>query len=113
VPPTEEGHGHEDRPIEGALEIQVEGGDFYFDPQTLHLHEGEPINIVFVNNGSVDHEFVVEEFGFGFHVEPGETAIAGFIPDKEGYFEIGCYIPGHYEAGMKGTLHLMEESHRP
>jgi len=35
---------------------------------------------------------------------PGESATIKFIPKKTGTFEIGCFLPGHYEAGMKAVL---------
>jgi uncharacterized cupredoxin-like copper-binding protein len=35
---------------------------------------------------------------------PGKSATFRFTPKKTGTFEIGCLVPGHYEAGMKGTF---------
>lgn len=26
------------------------------------------------------------------------------VPDRKGVYEIGCFLPGHYQGGMKGTL---------
>lgn len=39
-------------------------------------------------------------------VEPGGFASVTFaLPaDRRGEWEIGCFVPGHYEAGMKATL---------
>ncbi len=37
-------------------------------------------------------------------VARGGIAVVKFTPKKTGKFEIGCFIEGHYEAGMKGTL---------
>jgi len=34
---------------------------------------------------------------------PGERVVLRFTPTKKGTFEMGCHVPGHYEAGMKGT----------
>ncbi|MDQ7850286.1 MAG: ATP-binding protein [Armatimonadota bacterium] len=34
----------------------------------------------------------------------GKSATIKFIPKKTGTFEIGCFMPGHYEAGMKAAL---------
>jgi len=33
---------------------------------------------------------------------PGERVVLRFTPTKKGTFEMGCHVPGHYEAGMKG-----------
>ncbi len=37
-------------------------------------------------------------------LRPGQTASLRFTPKKTGTFEIGCTVPGHYEAGMKATF---------
>lgn len=47
---------------------------------------------------------VVGEGIFEVEIEAGKTAEIRFTPKKPGTFELGCHLPGHYEAGMKGTL---------
>jgi uncharacterized cupredoxin-like copper-binding protein len=44
--------------------------------------------------------------GFMVQVEPGETVEVTFtLPaDRAGDWEIGCFEPGHYEAGMHATF---------
>lgn len=43
--------------------------------------------------------------GFELEVERGKTAELTFTaPDRKGTYEIGCFVPGHYQAGMKGKL---------
>jgi uncharacterized cupredoxin-like copper-binding protein len=42
---------------------------------------------------------------FMLAVGPGKTASATFtVPSRPGTYEFGCFIPGHYEGGMKGSL---------
>lgn len=52
------------------------------------------------------------------HTHPGEThtgegvripadwygTLTVVVPDEKGVYEFGCFVQGHYEAGMKGTL---------
>lgn len=52
------------------------------------------------------------------HTHPGEShsgqgirvapdwfgTLAVVVPDAKGVYEFGCFVQGHYEAGMKGTL---------
>ena len=52
------------------------------------------------------------------HTHPGEThsgqgvrvpadwyaTLTVVVPDGRGVYEFGCFVQGHYEAGMKGTL---------
>ncbi|MBI2323573.1 MAG: cupredoxin domain-containing protein [Chloroflexi bacterium] len=43
----------------------------------------------------------------GVRVPPGRTATLTFVvPSKPGTYEFGCFVAGHYEAGMKGTLSI-------
>lgn len=42
---------------------------------------------------------------FMLAVSPGGTASATFnAPSRPGTYEFGCFIPGHYESGMRGEL---------
>lgn len=91
-------------PIDGAEEIRVVAKEWGFEPASLHLHEGEAVNIVLVNEGTLEHEIELEAFDFHIHALPGETVTAGFVPDETGQFEFACFVPGHYEAGMVGEI---------
>lgn len=114
---ADEGHGHDEEEghqhalsesIHDAKEIRVVAKEWGFEPASIHLHEGEAVNIVLVNEGIVEHELQAEEFDFHVHAQPGETAVGGFVPEKTGTFEFGCLIPGHYEAGMVGDIEVSE-----
>lgn len=97
-------------PIDGAKEVRVVAKEWGFEPASLHLHEGEAVNIVLVNEGTLEHEVELEAFGFHIHAQPGETVTAGFVPNETGEFEFGCFVPGHYEAGMVGEV-VVEHAH--
>ncbi|HZD11505.1 MAG TPA: cupredoxin domain-containing protein [Candidatus Binatia bacterium] len=105
-------HAHEmtHEPIAGAKEIRVVAKEWGFEPASLHLRKDEPVNIVLVNEGALEHEVELEAFEFHVHAQPGETVSAGFVPDKSGEFEFGCFVSGHYEAGMVGEV-IVEEAH--
>ena len=109
----EEDHAHEmttHDAIDGAEEIRVVAKEWGFEPASLHLHEGEAVNIVLVNEGALEHEVELDAFDFHLHAEAGETGTAGFVPDQTGDFEFACFVPGHYEAGMAGEL-VVEHGH--
>lgn len=36
------------------------------------------------------------------HMGTGEISFV--VPGTKGSYEFGCFVPGHYQAGMKGTL---------
>ena len=123
---AEDGHGHGSHveehesdhvhdltthdPIDGAEEVRVVAKEWGFEPASLHLHKGEAVNIVLVNEGTIEHEIELEAFDFHIHAQPGETVTAGFVPDETGEFEFACFVPGHYEAGMVGEV-IVEHAH--
>jgi hypothetical protein len=43
---------------------------------------------------------------FMAHADEGQQAEIIWTFDKPGTFEYGCLIPGHFEAGMKGTVYV-------
>ena len=58
------------------------------------------------DTGDHDEGDGMDHGGAHITVEPGtSTEIVLVIPiDAEGQWELGCFIEGHYEAGMKGTF---------
>lgn len=89
--------GLEARPKEHAEAEKEEHGGYMRD-----FFEGIDVNYT-VEKGKVEQE---AEHGFEVELEPGGRALLTFtIPaDRRGTWEIGCFVPGHYEAGMKATL---------
>ena len=99
-------HDHEDKSthIEGTRELTLITTEWSFTPETLNVALDEPVTLVLVNEGVVDHEVEIPEFGFHLHAEPGETVKGTLVPSKAGIFELACEIPGHRLAGMVGKL---------
>ncbi len=118
-------------PVKADLEIRM--GEFYFQVPgkdknaPIELEAGKELLIKFVNEGKIVHEahfgrnadtkarLYKEDLmpGFlGVHLEPPkdpkEPTVAFLhllIPEKQkGQWELGCLIPGHYEAGQKAKL---------
>lgn len=95
-----------------------------FDPATFTVKAGETVRFVVTNTGKIDHEFALgdaesqREHAEMMKKMPGmkhEEANAVTIPPgqakevvwqfaKPGKVEVGCHLPGHYEAGMKGDI---------
>ena len=132
VLPWRAARAHEDHGAPADLMIRM--GEMYFhvdgveEGEPFEFSAGEPHLIHFMNEGAVDHEVhfgrepSLEHFtymqnlfntggssrsGFmGLHLKPAETATLHlWIPEEHrGEWEIGCFIPGHYEAGMKAPF---------
>jgi uncharacterized cupredoxin-like copper-binding protein len=40
------------------------------------------------------------------HVEPGRSGDLIWTFNRTGEFEFACLLPGHYQAGMRGTIRV-------
>lgn len=99
-------------------------GKMVFAPDRLEIRRGEQVRFVLTNAGHLDHEFMLatrdenakhavlmqkypemeHDDPNGRRVKPQEKAEIIWRFTKRGEFEFACLIPGHYEAGMRGTI---------
>ncbi len=93
--------GEEDVVIEIAA---GEPNEFAFNPSRVEVEAGQRIGLVLRNVGDIDHELAIKDIAFHLHAESNQTVRGAFRAPEPGHYEIGCYLPGHLEAGMKGTL---------
>jgi uncharacterized cupredoxin-like copper-binding protein len=113
-------------------ELRIEMDDtMRFSPSVLTVVAGEPVKLVVVNRGKLTHELVIGtaaelahhqremKSGSAAHhhhsdsaisVEAGQSREVVRSFDKSGELGIACFEPGHYEAGMKGTLTVSPRS---
>jgi uncharacterized cupredoxin-like copper-binding protein len=95
-----------------------------FAPDRIQVRQGETIRFVHKNDGKVMHEFVLgtkkeldkhaalmkkfpdmeHDEPYMAHVAPGKNGEVIWTFNRPGEFYFGCLIPGHYEAGMVGTV---------
>ncbi|WP_345060298.1 cupredoxin family protein [Acidovorax lacteus] len=98
--------------------------DMKFAPATITVTEGETLRIRAVNAGQVLHEIVLgtqaeldahaelmrkhpnmeHDEPYMAHVEAGQRGDIVWQFNRPGTFAFACLIPGHYEAGMRGTI---------
>jgi uncharacterized cupredoxin-like copper-binding protein len=106
------------------IEMREEGRAMSYVPNKIEVKAGEQIKFMIWNSGSEDHEFLLDSFANNAkhkiamqknpemeHDDPNgkrvgvQTSAELFWKfTKRGRFEFACLIPGHYEAGMKGTV---------
>lgn len=107
--------------------IEIEAADdFSFTPAEVSVSVGETVTFRVVNTGNLPHDFTIgdaqlqdqheEEMASGemhgvsdpnaMSLEPGETNELTWTFTESGTILIGCHVPGHYAAGMKGTLDI-------
>jgi len=106
--------------------INVTMTDFHFEPMDFTVPAGQEITVNATNNGAVEHEFVVFNFGmtagekFGdedeeniyweVEVQPGQSTTTTFTaPTEPGEYYVTCGIEGHLEAGMTAKLTVVAQ----
>lgn len=108
----------------------VARSDLKFSADTLSVKAGQPVVLILRNEDTAQlHDFTIVKIpvrdthtgkkGGDAHagmdmggtkpdlhvsVDPGKTGRLEFTPTAEGQYEFFCTVPGHKDAGMKGTL---------
>jgi len=95
-----------------------------FDPATLSVKQGETLRLQIHNDGKLPHEFVlgtqseitehaemmrkmpgmVHADANSVRVAPGQNGEVVWTFSQAGRFLYACLIPGHWEAGMQGSV---------
>jgi uncharacterized cupredoxin-like copper-binding protein len=98
-----------------------------FTPERLDVKLGETVRLVIRNHGNMLHELVIgtgkeledhaalmlkfpgmeHDEPYMAHVSPGKTGQIVWHFNRTGTFEFACLIAGHYQAGMKGAIHVV------
>ena len=105
--------------------ITIEMSDnMRFSPSHIEVREGDTLRLRADNQGQVQHEIVIgakatldqhaemmknhpdmgHEEPDMKHVAAGQTGEIVWRFNRSGTFDFACLIPGHYQAGMTGTI---------
>lgn len=114
-------------PTDADRVVEIEAADdFTFTPAGISVAVGETVTFRVKNAGNLPHDFTIgdaamqdehdEEMSSGemhggtdpnaMMLEPGETGELTWTFTESGKILFGCHVPGHYAAGMKGTLEI-------
>jgi nitrite reductase (NO-forming) len=85
-----------------TLDMSIGGG---FVPSDPKVKDGQ-ITVTLVNDDPMLHDFTIDALGVKIAVDAGQTVTQTFLA-KPGVYDFYCSIPGHAEAGMKGTLTVL------
>jgi uncharacterized cupredoxin-like copper-binding protein len=117
-------------PAKAKTTIAVEMGDaMRFTPAQITVKRGQTVRFVVKNNGKLAHEMVLgtmkelqehaemmkkhpgmeHDEPHMLHVAPGKTGEMGWRFTRAGEYFYGCLVPGHFDAGMKGTINVKEK----
>jgi len=85
-------------------DVVVASSEFAFDPATLNITADTHTAVELVNNGNIEHDFVIEGYEDDkLAASPGQSATGSFTLPA-GSYKFYCSIPGHEAAGMVGTI---------
>lgn len=122
--------GKQGDPKKATRTIRIDMSDkMRFIPDALKVKQGETVKFVVRNSGKVLHEMVL---GTGkelrehaelmrrfpgmehdetnmLHVRPGKSRSFTWQFTRAGEFRYACLIPGHFEAGMIGSISVTPE----
>lgn len=107
--------------------VTITMAEFGFEPNSISVTAGSPVELTLVNEGAVEHDFVIEvipvvdvsssnsgdhhmateehsEYDLHTSTAAGETSTLTFTPTEAGTYQIICSVPGHKDAGMIGEL---------
>lgn len=105
-----------------SVNQSVTMNEFTFVPAQISVPAGSQVNLTLVNDGTLEHEFVIIKQGMQVsapfnedqdedkiywenEVEAGESDTETFTaPQEPGEYQVICGIAGHLEQGMEGTL---------
>ena len=94
--------------VEAGTTTLVRMHDFSFDLPAVYAAGVHTFEVV--NEGQAPHEFALGAVGdHHTHVGQTEWLDAGgtqtlTVELEPGTYEVGCHVPGHYEAGMAATI---------
>ena len=112
--------------VDGVQVVTINAKEFKFTPFEININAGKT-KFILINDGVGEHELVVFEASeqdmiiqaeidedeetieqnILFEIEEvhgGESGESEVMDLTKGSYVIGCLIPGHYDAGMTGTL---------
>jgi plastocyanin len=116
-----------------ATEITVDMNEFLYEPASISIPVGQPVELILINSGAQEHDFVVQEINvinvekegdsggahhtheadvdYDLHISTsaGGTSKLSFTVTEPGTYKIFCSIQGHEIAGMIGELVVVEE----
>ena len=113
--------------------IAIRMTDFAFAPTRIVVRPGEHVTLRFANDGTAEHEFMAGtgamtggymsdwlagaaasalpaadhagHSGASVRVQAhGTASVSLIVPPLAGELEFACFVVGHYEQGMRGTI---------
>ncbi len=89
-----------------ARTIQVRARQFAYEPSVIQVQRGDTVTI-HLESLDAAHGFYVDGYAVDLQAEPGKSAQATFVADREGKFRIRCSVScGALHPFMIGELQV-------
>lgn len=90
----------------GGSAAEIKMTELAFTPNTITAAAGAPLAIKVTNAGTTKHDLTVEgaDGPAKVEVDPGQSGNLTVKFSQAGTYKFACKVPGHEEAGMKGTI---------
>ncbi len=89
--------------------VEVAGGEYFFDPETIEVEGPGEVSIDFANEGSLAHNLTVldgdQEIGATSTFEGGESDSLT-LDLESGSYEMICTVGSHAAQGMTGQIEV-------
>lgn len=101
----------------GGDSATIAASEFAFDPADVNLTAGAEVTVELDNTGSVEHNWTVLSEEITAESDFSEDLVLAAVDDtaagefnsasftlEPGAYQVICTIPGHFDAGMVGTV---------
>ncbi len=90
-------------------EVRIVSTEFRFSPATVLVAAGRAVTLVLDNReAETEHGLFVPGLGFRLQAKAGEIARKNILVEKPGKYDYNCDLAGHRDAGMMGTLIVVD-----
>jgi uncharacterized cupredoxin-like copper-binding protein len=103
------------------VDVTVTMKEYEFAPNTLEIPASAEVTLTLINDGALEHEFVLMNFGksvstpfsdddepniyWEHELQPASSEVVTFTaPGEKGEYQVACGIPEHLENGMSAYL---------
>jgi len=95
--------------VDVDVELEIAGGEYYYEPDEITVEAGSEVRIIFVNEGDAGHDLVIDDVGGTEIIEPGgKDSFVFTAPEGEATLVFYCSIGNHRELGMEGEIEILE-----
>ncbi len=95
-------------PTNLSTNVTLSASEFKFSPTSIQVPVGQKVSLTLNNTGAIEHDVTIPSTGFALLAKAGQQASADVTFDKTGQLDFFCSIPGHQDAGMKGSITVVD-----